>query len=103
MSTRHYVPPVFVAYLVIGGLLSWRRPARLLAVLAPYGLALGTASIETGRRLDSTSDRVRVPLAFGAMHIGWGLGFWSGLMHRTGAGETAGADSGTGAGEDLTA
>ena len=90
MSIRHYAPPALVAYLVVGGLLSWRRPARLLAVLAPYGLAVAAASIETGRRLDSASERMRVSLAFGAMHVGWGLGFWSGLMqHGAAADRTA--------------
>jgi succinoglycan biosynthesis protein ExoA len=80
MSLRHAVPPVFVAYLAVGGVACWRRPARLLALLAPYAVGLALASVETGRRLESSSDRARVPLAFAAMHVGWGLGFWSGVL-----------------------
>jgi succinoglycan biosynthesis protein ExoA len=80
MSVRHAVPPLFVAYVVVGGVLFRRHPARLLALLAPYGLALAVASVETGRRVESASDRARLPLAFAAMHVGSGVGFWAGLL-----------------------
>lgn len=79
MSIRHFVPPAFVAYVVLGGL-AWRRhPGRVLALAAPYLLALGAATVDTARELDSTGDRARLPLAFAAMHVGWGLGFWAGV------------------------
>jgi hypothetical protein len=32
----------------------------------------------TGRGLEAAA-RIRVPLAFLAMHVGWGIGFWEGL------------------------
>ena len=80
MSPRHVVPPAFVAYAVVGGLILWRRPVRLLTLLAPYGIAISAASVATGRDLESPADRAYVPLAFAAMHVGWGLGFWSGLL-----------------------
>jgi glycosyltransferase involved in cell wall biosynthesis len=80
MSLRHVVPPAFVAYALVGGLILWRRPLRLLALLAPYGIAITAASVDTGRDLESPADRAYVPLAFAAMHVGWGLGFWSGLL-----------------------
>lgn len=80
MGPRHFLPPAFVAYVALSGLVSSRRPAQGLAMLAPYVLALGAASIGAGRQLESTAERVRVPLAFAAMHVGWGLGFWSGLL-----------------------
>jgi glycosyltransferase involved in cell wall biosynthesis len=80
MRLRHVVPPAFVAYVVVGGLVSWRRPTRLLALLAPYGIAVTAASVLASRDLESPADRAHVPLAFAAMHVGWGLGFWSGVL-----------------------
>jgi cellulose synthase/poly-beta-1,6-N-acetylglucosamine synthase-like glycosyltransferase len=79
MSVRHFAPPAMVAYLAFAALLNARRPGRLLAMVAPYLVAVSAASVPTGRKLDSWEDRAHVPLAFMAMHIGWGLGFWSGV------------------------
>ncbi len=78
MRVRHVAPPLFVAYAVAAALLAVRQPVRGVAMMAPYGLALTAASVHTGRRLDSVGDRVRVPAAFVAMHVGWGAGFWAG-------------------------
>lgn len=80
MSIRHVVPPAFVAYALAAGLCSWRRPARLLALLLPYGFGLAVASAQTSSELDTSAERARLPLAFAAMHIGWGLGFWNGVL-----------------------
>jgi succinoglycan biosynthesis protein ExoA len=77
MSPRHFLPPALVAYLAATAILGWRRPRRLLALNAPYLVALTGASVQTARKLDSPAERANVPLAFLAMHIGWGLGFWS--------------------------
>jgi hypothetical protein len=77
MSPRHFLPPALVAYLAATAVLGWRRPRRLLALNAPYLMALTAASVQTARRLDSPAEQANVPLAFLAMHIGWGLGFWS--------------------------
>jgi succinoglycan biosynthesis protein ExoA len=77
MSPRHFLPPALVAYLAATAILGWRRPRRLLALNAPYLMALTAASVQTARKLDSPAERANVPLAFLAMHIGWGLGFWS--------------------------
>jgi succinoglycan biosynthesis protein ExoA len=79
MRPRHFMPPALVAYLVGTIVLAWRRPGRLLALNAPYLLGLTVASVQTGRKLDSRAERAHVPLAFIAMHIGWGLGFWAAL------------------------
>lgn len=79
MSVRHFAPPALVVYLAFAVLVNVRRPRRLLALLAPYLVAVSAASVPTGRKLESWEDRAHVPLAFMAMHIGWGLGFWSGV------------------------
>lgn len=90
MSARHFLPPALVAYVVLSGLVASRRPERALTMLAPYGLALAMASMETGRRLDTSTERARLPLVFAAMHVGWGIGFWSGLL-TTAAGRLRGS------------
>lgn len=84
MRLRHACPPAFVAYALIGALLNTHRPARWLALVSPYAIAVVAASLATSRRLDSTGDRVKLPLAFVAMHIGWGVGFWSGVRSALG-------------------
>jgi CRISPR/Cas system CSM-associated protein Csm5 (group 7 of RAMP superfamily) len=50
--------------------------------LAPYGAALGLASASTARKLSSREEKATVPLAYLAMHIGWGAGFWEGALRR---------------------
>jgi len=82
---RHLLPPMFVGYLAAAGALAVvQRDRRGLAVLAvsPYALALAAASVHTGRTIDDAAARPLVPLAFMAMHIGWGVGFWEGLVHE---------------------
>jgi hypothetical protein len=48
--------------------------------MAPYELAVVAASLRTGRQLDTFGDRARLPFAFMAMHLGWGVGFCSGVV-----------------------
>ena len=80
MRARHMVPPALVVYVAIAGLLSLRRPSRWLALMAPYELGVVAASLRTGRQLDTFGDRARLPFAFMAMHLGWGVGFCSGVV-----------------------
>ena len=79
MQPRHLAPPAFVAYLAVGLLLNARRPGRLMLVLAPYFMAVGAESLRAGRQLGCAKERMWLPGAFLAMHLGWGLGFWSGV------------------------
>jgi hypothetical protein len=82
VAPRHLAAPALVAGLAAGvALLPW-RPRVLGALGGLYGaaLAVGTAS-----QLRSTRDPwvlARVPVAFAAMHLGWGLGFWQGIAAR---------------------
>ena len=78
MSLRHFLPPALVAYGVCSVLVGARHP-RALAAMLPYVVAVGVASAQAAGSLQSTSDRVRLPAAFVAMHLGWGFGFWSRL------------------------
>jgi succinoglycan biosynthesis protein ExoA len=76
---RHLVPPLFVAYAVLATALGARRPRRMLAMLGPYAAVVLGESLRSGRRLTSTRERLWLPAAFTAMHVGWGLGVWSGV------------------------
>ena len=79
VQLRHIGPPAFVAYAAGGLLLCAHRPMRWLTMVAPYAIAVAVESIRSGRQLDSVGDRLRLPGAFVAMHVGWGVGFWSGV------------------------
>lgn len=76
---RHLAAPALVAA-VVCSVAVWPRWPRLAALpLAPYAVALGAASLATARRSGGAGVATRVPLAFLAMHLGWGMGFWEGL------------------------
>ena len=77
LRPRHLLPPLLVPYLGIAGVVAARRPRAALAMVAPYGAALAAASAATAATLDDRAARLRVPAAFLAMHVGWGLGVWS--------------------------
>lgn len=81
VRARHLAAPTLVAGVAAAALLAVRRPAAGAALLAPYAGALVLAA----RRADPTLDpvaRTRLPAAFAAMHLGWGLGFWEHLVRR---------------------
>jgi hypothetical protein len=40
------------------------------------------ASAVTAARVEDRRAKRYVPAAYVAMHVGWGLGFWSGLLRR---------------------
>jgi glycosyltransferase involved in cell wall biosynthesis len=80
LKPRHLLPPVLVLHLGATALLGLRRPRLAAALAAPYAAALTVASVQTGRTLDDPRDRAFVPAAFLAMHVGWGVGFWSKLI-----------------------
>lgn len=79
LRPRHLVPPLFVAWSTLAVALGARRPRRLLVMLGPYAAAVLGESVRSGRTLPSNRERVWLPAAFAAMHVGWGLGVWSGV------------------------
>jgi succinoglycan biosynthesis protein ExoA len=82
MRARHLAAPLLIADLVLAAMVSPRRP-RLGGVLcAPYLTALAGASVRTALRLPDRQARKYVPAAFVAMHIGWGVGVWTGLVKK---------------------
>ncbi len=79
LGPRHVAPPLFIGYLAMALAVSTRRPGRAAAMLAPYVAVLAAESVRLAPRLDHVSEQIRVPAAITAMHVGWGLGFWSGV------------------------
>jgi succinoglycan biosynthesis protein ExoA len=79
LSARHVLPPALVAYLAVAGTVALRRPRWAGLMVGPYVLALGAESVRCTARLQGVQDGLRLPAAFAAMHLGWGVGFWSGL------------------------
>jgi hypothetical protein len=59
-----------------------RTPAR--AAVSAYATAVG---VETARALRTAPlrDALGLPLAFAAMHVGWGVGMWSGIAGAWGS------------------
>ena len=79
LHLRHVAPPAFVAGATLGLFVAARSPGRWLAMMAPYALAVAAESLRSGRQLQTPGERMRLPAAFVAMHVGWGVGFWSGV------------------------
>jgi succinoglycan biosynthesis protein ExoA len=78
-SVRHLVPAAFVvagtASLVVA--VARREPRWALAVLGPYALANGLASVTVARQAHAHPGRVA--LAYAVLHTSYGTGFLSGL------------------------
>ena len=79
-SPRHLAAPGLVASWVAAGALVPRRPRLAVLVVSPYLAALAAATVVTSRRLPDRRARWYLPLSFLAMHTGWGVGFWEGVL-----------------------
>ncbi|WP_281412220.1 glycosyltransferase family 2 protein [Miltoncostaea marina] len=82
MSARQFVPPLFVAALAGGAALApFSRVVRRLwlGLAGAYGLANLAASAAIARRA-GLRHMARLPVVFGALHIGYGAGFLGGLV-----------------------
>jgi succinoglycan biosynthesis protein ExoA len=77
---RHLAPPALVGWLGAALVAGSRRPGAAALAVAPYVVGLGTAGALISRRLPEGADRRAVPLALVAMQVGWGLGFWEGVV-----------------------
>jgi succinoglycan biosynthesis protein ExoA len=89
LRPRQTLPPLLVAWCALAAGVALRDPRRGAAMLAPYVLALGAASASTARRL-GPGDRRWVAPAYAAMHVGWGTGFWRGILSGAAAAAATG-------------
>jgi hypothetical protein len=78
-SVRHLVPATFVVAAAVSLLVTVLRrdPRWAVAVLGPYAVANGAASVATARR--ARAHPGRVALAYAVLHTSYGTGFLSGL------------------------
>jgi cellulose synthase/poly-beta-1,6-N-acetylglucosamine synthase-like glycosyltransferase len=77
---RHLAAPALVAAGAVAVAVATRRPKLAAAMLAPYAAALAAGSAATARKVDGPAAKAAVPGAFIAMHAGWGVGFWQGVV-----------------------
>jgi succinoglycan biosynthesis protein ExoA len=83
LQPRHLAPPTLVLDLVGASIIARWRPIVALAAVAPYVAALAAACAIVALREQDLRAAPRLPLAFLAMHLGWGLGFWEELIRRS--------------------
>lgn len=81
---RQILPALLVLGLALGSALLPSRRTRPLGLLAtlPYAGAVAAASAATAGRVPGWSARLRLPGAFAAMHVGWGIGLLRGSRPR---------------------
>jgi succinoglycan biosynthesis protein ExoA len=79
LRARHLAAPALIGSWVLGVALLPLVPWLALPILAPYPLALAAATLATARKVRG-SARWWIAPAFFAMHVGWGLGFWEGVL-----------------------
>jgi succinoglycan biosynthesis protein ExoA len=84
LSARHTAAPMLVAWLTLAALRVRRHPAQAALMLAPYAAGVAVATGRTRRTLEDDGDWIHLPGAFAAMHVGWGYGFWAGLIRGLG-------------------
>ena len=82
LQPRHLAAPLLVAWMAAATVVAIRRPRAAIAMVSPYLAAVAAASLVTSRRLDRREDAAHLPAAFVAMHVGWGVGVWRGLVRR---------------------
>ncbi len=82
MQLRHFVPPLFVLFvvggLILGSVSAWVRRLWVL-VLLTYGLAILIASIVAAHRTGVHRPWL-LPVAFPILHLSYGSGFLVGLV-----------------------
>jgi glycosyltransferase involved in cell wall biosynthesis/GT2 family glycosyltransferase len=79
LRVRHLTAPALVVLLAAAAGVVPRRPRLAFAALVPYLSAIGLASARTASPLRRMA-RPYVPAVFVAMHVGWGVGFWQGVL-----------------------
>jgi len=84
LSLPAVVPPLWFAWLIVGGLAGLFVPSiglTWLASVALYSSVLLAAALVLGRG-EPSGVRIRLPLVFAAIHIGFAWGFWMEVMKQ---------------------
>ncbi|MEP6697232.1 MAG: glycosyltransferase [Pseudonocardiales bacterium] len=85
LRLRHLAAPALLATLAAAALAAPRRPGLAGALVLPYAAGLAVASASTASKLPDQRSKRWVAPAFVAMHVGWGLGFWSAAAEELGS------------------
>jgi succinoglycan biosynthesis protein ExoA len=80
LEPRHLAAPGLVLALIGATVVAPLRPLVAVAAVAPYVAALAGASAIVALRERDWRAAPWLPLAFLAMHVGWGVGVWEGLI-----------------------
>ncbi|WP_151084736.1 glycosyltransferase family 2 protein [Nocardioides cynanchi] len=80
LAARHVVAPGLVAWVALAAVRGRRHPAQALVMISPYLAGVALATRQTRATLEDDADWIHLPGAFAAMHVGWGYGFWAGLL-----------------------
>lgn len=80
LRPRHLAPPILIVMLAGTAALAAFRPILAGALLLPYLAVLLAGSIVTAPKVGGAGAILRLPAAFVAMHVGWGLGVWEGMV-----------------------
>jgi hypothetical protein len=78
-AVRHLAAPAMVGMLAFAATLLPFRRLRALALLAaaPYAAVVVAGTLSTLGSVRGTEEKLWVAPAFVAMHVGWGVGFWT--------------------------
>ena len=85
LALRHLAAPALVGGWFIALLFRKRRPHWLLWAFGPYLVGLAAATKRSEDALEVDAQRSALPVAFVAMHAGWGVGFWQQLIKNRSA------------------
>jgi glycosyltransferase involved in cell wall biosynthesis len=80
IGARHVAAPALVVLLGGSGILLAVRSRLAMPLMAPYSAALTAATATVVTRERDVRAAPWVPAAFLAMHVGWGVGFWEGIL-----------------------
>jgi hypothetical protein len=80
LRPRHLAPPALVAAAVVAAAVAARSPRPLAALGASYAAGLLGLAAPIAVRLRSPAAALKVPVALAAMQVGWGIGFWLGVL-----------------------
>jgi cellulose synthase/poly-beta-1,6-N-acetylglucosamine synthase-like glycosyltransferase len=79
LRPRHLAPPILVLTLAGAVAAAPVWPTVVIAVVGAYAVGLAVAAAVEGRDLRGVAMKAWLPVAFAAMHVGWGIGFLTGL------------------------
>jgi succinoglycan biosynthesis protein ExoA len=89
IEPRNVMAPLLVGLLVGAVAVFPVYPLPALAATIPYGIFLVSVSTSRARKVRDMGAKIRIAAAYLAMHLGWGIGFWRGVVDVLRDGEKA--------------